>query len=95
MLKLKFILKEAKYTLVQGCKDFWSDSKWVVNLYRKKTYSEFSGLEIKTSRRIVADVAKFVPYFVLLMIPLAEALIPVIVWIFPNCVPSFFLFDTA
>lgn len=71
MLKLKFILKEAKYTLVQGCKDFYFDTKWLINLYRKKTYKEFSGLEIKSSRRVVADVAKFIPYFVLLMIPLA------------------------
>ena len=47
------------------------------------------------SWRIVLDVLKFIPYSILLAIPLAELLIPVIVWIFPNAVPSFFLFDTA
>jgi LETM1 and EF-hand domain-containing protein 1 len=47
------------------------------------------------SWRILLDIMKFVPYSVLLAIPLAEVLIPVLVWIFPNAIPSFFLFDTA
>ena len=47
------------------------------------------------SHRIKLDILKFVPYSILLAIPLAEAAIPVVVWLFPNAVPSFFLFDTA
>ena len=35
------------------------------------------------------------PYSILVAIPLAEAAIPAIVWLFPNAVPSFFLFDTT
>lgn len=38
-LKLKFILKETKYTIVQGTKDLWEDAKWIINLYRTKTRS--------------------------------------------------------
>ena len=35
------------------------------------------------------------PYSILVAIPLAEAAIPAVVWLFPNAVPSFFLFDTT
>ena len=35
-LKAKFFLKEMKYTLVQGSKDLWSDTKWIYNLYKTK-----------------------------------------------------------
>jgi len=94
-LKLKFILKEAKYTLVQGSKDFWNDSKWLIDVYRRKQKQYFTGYEISKSKRIIIDILKFIPYSILVMIPLAEAAIPVLVWIFPNAVPSFFLFDTA
>ena len=45
-LKLKFILKEAKYTLAQGFKDLWRDTKWIIKLYKNKTRSEFTGYEI-------------------------------------------------
>ena len=44
-LKIKFLLKETKYTLFQGCKDLWLDMKWLVNLYRKKRTIEFTGFE--------------------------------------------------
>lgn len=50
---------------------------------------------MKESWRVTTDILKFIPYYILLLIPLAEALIPVMVWFFPNCVPSFFVFDTA
>lgn len=43
MLKLKFILKEAKYTIVQGSKDLWQDAQWITNLYRKKQMEYFTG----------------------------------------------------
>ena len=94
-LKLKFIVKEAKYTIVQGSKDLWQDLTWMVALCRKKKFSHFTGYERYLTWRITTDILKFVPYSVLVLIPLAEALIPVVVWLFPNAVPSFFLFDTA
>jgi LETM1 and EF-hand domain-containing protein 1 len=94
-LKIKFILKETKYTIVQGSKDLWQDAKWIIKLYKNKKSSEFTGYEMAVSWRIVLDILKFIPYSVLLAIPLAEVLIPVLVWIFPNAIPSFFLFDTA
>lgn len=36
MLKAKFFLKETKYTIVQGSKDLWNDTKWFINLHKKK-----------------------------------------------------------
>ena len=35
-LKMKFFMKEMKYTLVQGSKDLWSDFKWIRNLNKTK-----------------------------------------------------------
>lgn len=35
------------------------------------------------------------PYSLILVIPFAEVLLPVQLYLFPNAVPSFFLFDTA
>lgn len=95
ILKGKFIWRQTKYTIVQGIKDLWSDSKWLTKLYKKKTKNQFTGLEIKTSYRITTDLIKFIPYSVLLSIPLAQLALPFLLWLFPNCVPSFFLFDTA
>lgn len=70
-LKIKFILKETKYTIVQGSKDLWADGKWIINLYKTKTRSQFTGYELSESTRIVQDILKFIPYSILLAIPLA------------------------
>ena len=94
-LKLRFILKETKYTIVQGSKDLWDDTKWLTRLYRKKQRQYFTAYEMAESKRIVLDLLKFIPYSILLLIPLAELAIPLVVWVFPNAVPSFYLFDTA
>ena len=84
-----------KYTIVQGSKDLWEDSKWLVKLYRQKQRQYFTGFEMAESKRIVLDLLKFIPYSILVLIPLAEMAIPLVVWIFPNAVPSFYQFDTA
>lgn len=95
LLKAKFILKEAKYTLVQGSKDLWHDAKWITQLYKKKAHSDFTGFELAQSQRIKVDMLKFIPYSVILVVPFAELSLPIILWLFPNAVPSFYLFDTA
>jgi hypothetical protein len=95
MLKTKFFWREMKYTIVQGMKDIWRDSKWVMNLNKKKTKHQFTGLEIKTRARIIVDLIKFIPYSVILTVPFAELALPFMLWLYPNCVPSHFLFDTA
>jgi hypothetical protein len=95
LLKAKFILKEAKYTLVQGSKDLWNDIKWITNLYKSKVDYEFTGYELAESHRIKIDMVKFIPYSVILLVPFAEFALPIILWLYPNAVPSFYLFDTA
>lgn len=95
LLKAKFILKEAKYTLVQGSKDLWADIKWITNLYKNKVDYEFTGYELAESQRIKIDMIKFIPYSVILVVPFAELSLPIILWLYPNAVPSFYLFDTA
>jgi LETM1 and EF-hand domain-containing protein 1 len=95
LLKTKFILKEAKYTIVQGSKDLWNDIKWITNLYKTKVSYEFTGYELAESHRIKIDMIKFIPYSVILVVPFAELSLPIILWLYPNAVPSFYLFDTA
>ena len=41
------------------------------------------------------DMLKFIPYSVILVVPGAELALPVILYLYPNAVPSFYLFDTA
>ena len=55
-LKLKFLLKEMKYTIVQGSKDLWADGKWLFTLYRQKQRQYFTGFEMAESKRIVLDL---------------------------------------
>lgn len=80
---------------MQGSKDLWRDSKWLIRLYKSKPRAEFTGYEIAENRRVIIDLVKFIPYSFILIVPFAEALLPVMLWLFPNAVPSFFLFDTA
>ena len=40
-------------------------------------------------------MVKFIPYSVILVVPFAELSLPIILWLYPNAVPSFYLFDTA
>ena len=95
ILKSKFILKEAKYTIVQGSKDLWEGAKWIIKLYKNKKQPDFTGFELAQSRRIKVDLLKFIPYSVILVVPFAELSLPFILWLFPNAVPSYYLFDTA
>lgn len=80
---------------MQGCKDLWSDTKWLINLNKKKAKHELTGFEKHTRARVIVDLIKFIPYSVILTVPFAELCLPFMLWLFPNCVPSFFLFDTA
>ena len=94
-LKTKFFAKEMKFTLVQGSKDLWADYKWIRHLHKTKSRFEFTGYELTRVRRIAFDLLKFIPYSVILTVPFAELALPVILYLYPNAVPSFYLFDTA
>jgi hypothetical protein len=81
--------------MVQGSKDLWNDVTWMINLYKNKHKNDFTGFELAESHRVIIDMLKFVPYFILVIIPFAELFIPFVLWFFPNAIPSFYLFDTA
>jgi len=84
-----------KYTLVQGSKDLWADFKWIRLLHKNKARFEFTGYELTRSKRIIIDLLKFIPYSVILFVPFAELALPVILYLYPNAAPSFYIFDTA
>ena len=80
---------------MQGSKDLWADAQWITALYRRKQAEYFTGFELFQSSRIKVDLLKFIPYSIILVVPLAELSLPIILWLFPNAVPSHYLFDTA
>jgi len=71
LLKAKFFWKEMKYTLAQGSRDLWHDTKWIINLLRTKEKTDYTGYELAESQRIKIDMLKFIPYSVILVVPFA------------------------
>jgi len=61
----------------------------------KANKDELTGYEIAKRRRIIEDLLKFIPYSLIIIIPAAEIFLPAILWLFPNAIPSFYLFDTT
>ncbi|KAJ1675890.1 LETM1 domain-containing protein ylh47 [Spiromyces aspiralis] len=49
---------------------------------------DLSRRELRQLRRTIADMARLVPFIVLLIIPFAELLLPVLLKLFPNMLPS-------
>jgi LETM1 and EF-hand domain-containing protein 1 len=94
-IKVKIFLREMKYTIIQGSKDLWADVKWFWNLKRTKPRFEYTGYELNKRKRIIIDLLKFIPYSVILVVPFAELSLPVILYLYPNAIPSVYLLDTA
>jgi LETM1-like protein len=61
------------------------------NQLREESYTVF---ELTERRRIVKDLIKFVPYSAFLLVPFAELFLPVYMILFPNSMPSQFMFES-
>lgn len=95
LLKIKYLLRETKYTIIQGHKDLWQNTKWMLNVWWNKPLKQRTGYEIAEIRRIRSDLLKFIPYSFFIIVPFSEFGLPLYLYLFPNSIPSFFLFDTA
>jgi hypothetical protein len=93
--KAKVLWKEAKFTFVQGFKDLFAESGWLLKTLSTKRPEYRTGKEQHNVRRTTLDLLKFVPYSFFLFIPFTEILLPPYLYYFPNSTPSFFMFDTA
>lgn len=95
-MKVKFILKQSKYTLIEGCKDLKRDTQWLIhNIKTKRNRQMLTGYEIKKRRRVTHDLLKFIPYSIILAVPAAEICLPLILWLFPEAIASFFMLDST
>jgi hypothetical protein len=94
-IKVRIFLREMKYTVVQGSKDLWADVKWFWHLRSTKPRFEYTGYELNKRKRVIIDLLKFIPYSVILVVPFAELSLPVILYLYPNAIPSVYLMDTA
>lgn len=61
------------------------------NQLREESYTVF---QLTERRRIVKDLIKFVPYSAFLLIPFAELFLPVYMVLFPNSMPTQFMFES-
>ncbi len=95
MIKKKTSIKDIVVHFVQVLKksliDIKNDTVYILDLRRKKgRLVNFDINEYMRYRVIVYDLFKFVPYSVILAIPLLEIFLPVYMVLFPNALPSQF-----
>lgn len=86
--KIRAFLKEFMLVLVEGTKDTYRDLRWLVQLYRRKSFKHFTGFEKKEKHRITKDALKFIPFSVFLIIPGLEVALPLYLSLFPNSIPT-------
>lgn len=87
------LLKKEAQKVVRGCRLLYSDAKF---LMRKKYMISFNDQhyslkEKKAMARTTTDLLKMVPFSVFIIIPGAELLLPPVLYLFPNMVPSTFV----
>jgi hypothetical protein len=96
--KVGFIdhVKEFVHLVKKGFTDVYYDSKYLFGFLAQKGFVEstYTTVEMRERRRIVKDLFKFVPYSLMIVIPLADLLIPFYVILFPNSIPTQFLFES-
>lgn len=90
----KYLLKVSLYLVAQGTKQFIKDVKWRIALFKDPVKKrQMTGWEIKELNRTNWDFAKFVPFFLLLVVPFGEFVLPVYIYLLPNGNPSYFTYD--
>lgn len=91
--KIRAFLKEFMLVLVEGTKDTYRDLRWLILLYKRKSFKHFTGFEKKEKHRILKDAFKFIPFSLFLIIPGLEVLLPLYLSLFPNSIPTQYIFD--
>lgn len=94
MFYLYYIPKYVWYSTKQGSVDLWREIKMHRQINRKPE-GERTAFELRHAKRNTADLLKFIPFSLFIIIPAAELLIPPYLFFFPNAIPSTYMFDTA
>ncbi len=89
-------IKVALVHIKKGFIYIGKDSYYLVKLLQKNQLrtESYSVFELRERRRISKDLFKFAPYSVFMIVPFAELFLPVYMVLFPNSMPSQFMFDT-
>ena len=90
---IKAYLKEFVFLMVEGSKEVYRDTKWIIDLKKKKYRSHYTGFQLREADRITLDLLKFLPFSFFLVVPFAELLLPPYLLLFPNSIPSQYTFD--
>mmetsp|Transcript_34866 Transcript_34866/g.56889 ORF Transcript_34866/g.56889 Transcript_34866/m.56889 type:complete len:784 (+) Transcript_34866:34-2385(+) len=86
----KRIKKEVKH-LKEGSKLMWADIKTARKILAKFARGgELTFRERRQLRRATLDVLRFVPMIIIVLVPFLEAALPLLLWAFPNMLPSRF-----
>ena len=88
----EFIKREAKKTW-NGCKILYRDGKYLMHKKYAITFhgEEYSIKDRKLMEQTSTDLLKMIPFSVFIIVPGAELLLPLCLYIFPNMIPSTFL----
>lgn len=88
-------MKIALHHLKKGMSDVASDSHYLASTVYSNGFVEkrYTAIQLKERRRIFKDLFKFIPFSIIISIPLLEAFIPIYIIVFPNSIPSQFLLE--
>jgi len=88
--KAKHLVQEGIHMVVHGSKSFYSDLSFLKNL-SSKSKSAYTVEEIVEKKRVVRDISKFIPFYLFVIIPLAEVALPFYLMLFPRAIPTCFM----
>lgn len=89
-------IKVAAHHVKKGFQTVGQDSVYLVKLLNKKQFREesYTVFELRERRRISKDLIKFIPYSCFMAIPFMEAFLPIYMVLFPNSMPTQFMFES-
>jgi LETM1 and EF-hand domain-containing protein 1 len=86
-------IKHEGKKVINGCKLLYRDAKFMTSKKYNITFhgADYNLKERKLMERTTADLLKMVPFSIFIIIPGLELLLPPLVYIFPNMIPSTFM----
>lgn len=89
-------VKVALHHVKKGFQLVGTDTVYLARLLKEKQLREdsYTVYELRERRRISKDLVKFVPYSIFMSVPFLEVFLPVYMVLFPNSMPTQFMFES-
>lgn len=89
-------IKVGLHHMKKGFIEIGKDSVYIAKLLNKNQLrnESYTVFELRERRRITIDLLKFLPYSVFMIVPFAELALPFYMILFPNSIPTQFMFDS-